>query len=156
MPAHHHGGPCAPVRFGEYTQSFEDRPVTIIAAGKPDSATGLLVPLQTCVEQANGFLTVTLVSAQSSAGTPMTGAPPVYMYRSLVFPAPATITARGGYYWLRNVGPDRIDGSSGHLVAPATTGLYLLVFERSRYGDATDPRELLATVTYRVEWFAPY
>jgi hypothetical protein len=85
----------------------------------------------------------------------MTEPSPFYVYRSLVFPAPAAITARGGYYWQRNVQPDRVDASNGVLFAPAAPGLYLLVFERSRYEGSTEPHDLLLTVTYRVEWLAP-
>lgn len=142
---------CTSSQPGEFTQSMSDRPVTVIPAGKPASAEGLLVPLQICGPGQEQRLEVTLVSAVSAAGTPMTTPPPFYLYRSLVWPAPeGQIMAHAGNYWSIDVMLPRVDGTGWSLSGTVSPGLYLLVFERTRWGGPTDPADIPEMVTYRV------
>lgn len=142
---------CAGFQPGEFTRSMSDRPVTVIPAGKPASAEGLLVPLQVCGPAQEQWLDVTLVSAVSQAGTPMSSPPPFYLYRSLVWPAPeGQIMAHAANYWSIDVVLPRVDGTGWRLFSAVSPGLYLLVFERTRWGGTTAPADIPGTVTYRV------
>jgi len=142
---------CSGFQPGEFTQSVSDRLVTIIPAGKPARAEGLLIPLQICGPAQEQVLDVMLVSAVSEAGTPMSTPPPFYLYRSLVWPAPeGQITAHAGNYWGIDVVLPRIDGTGWSLSGTVSPGLYLLVFERTHWGGSTDPADVPATVTYRL------
>jgi hypothetical protein len=138
---------CQEFQQGEFSQTIQSNLVTLITAGKPSIEHGLLVPLQVCQDR---LLRVTLTSATSEAGTPMATPPRFYLYRSLVWPAPSTITAHG--LW-PNVKVPRINSDGWQLQGTIGPGLYLLVFERDYYTipAITDPASFPASVTYRIE-----
>jgi hypothetical protein len=143
---------CEPLEPGSHTQALtEDTLTTIITAGKPDYARGLLVPLQICDTAHPQTLRITVESATSEADTPLDEPPSFYVFRSLVWPAPDHIDT---HTWSRNAEREPIVNAGWSLEGAVSPGLYLLVFEHDRYADVLDPREskdILKSVTYRVE-----
>jgi hypothetical protein len=140
---------CSEFPQGEFTQAIQSNLVTLITAGKPNIEHGLLVPLQVCQDIPSRSLRVTLTAAMSEAGTPMAAPPRFYLYRSLVWPAPHSITAYG---WARNVGLPRSNSDGWQLQENITPGLYLLVFERDYWASSPniDPAHFPASVTYQL------
>jgi hypothetical protein len=137
---------CQPFQVGEYTQDIQSNLVTLITAGKPSHESGLLVPLQVC---APTHLVVTLLQAIAEDGTTMATPPRFYLYRSLVWPAPAVIWAH--YPYGPNVELPRVDSEGWQLEGDLSSGLYLLIFERDYYGSSTDPHDIPARVNFRLE-----
>jgi hypothetical protein len=144
--------PCSEFQPGEFTESVRSRLVELITAGKPAVEHGLLVPLQICGGSSRTkHLKVTLEAVKSETGSSMSSPPRFYVYRSLAWPAPNSIQANPGAYWLRNVALPRTNSAAWQLDADLMPGLYLLVFERDRFDSTTDPKEIPGTVTFRLE-----
>jgi hypothetical protein len=142
---------CSEFPPGEFTQFIESNLVELTTSGKPSHESGLLVPLQVCGADRARHLKVTLVSATSEAGTLMASPPPFYVYRSRVWPAPRTINGHlGGGNWKVNA-IERVNSTGWELQSDVAPGLYLLVFERDHYGSSTDPEDIPASITYRLE-----
>jgi len=139
--------PCAETQSGEFTLNIQSNLVDLITAGKPADEHGLLVPIQIC--DRSRHLRVSLKEVVSAAGTVMTEAPPFYLYRSLVWPAPSSIQAH--YYWSTNVEVPRVNSTGWQLDGEVEPGLYLLIFERDHYPPSSDPETLPAAVTYQLE-----
>lgn len=139
---------CAESQSGKFTQMIQSNLVELFTAGKPAIEHGLLVPVQVCGSRPVKHVKVTLESATSEAGTPLTTPPRFYMYRSLVWPAPRSIQAHS---WGVNVQKPRIESTGWQLEADVAPGLYLLIFERDRYGPTLEPRAVPASVTYHLE-----
>ncbi|MBN1312423.1 MAG: hypothetical protein JXB30_13480 [Anaerolineae bacterium] len=140
---------CSEFLPGEFTQTIQSKLVTLITAGKPAIEHGLLVPLQVCQ---NRSLQVTLTVATSEAGTPMSAPPRFYLYRSMAWPAPSSITAHG-HPCYHNVRVPRSNSNGWQLQADISPGLYLLVFERDHWTGSpdVDPANYPASVTYHLE-----
>lgn len=138
---------CIELQSGEFTTAIQSNLIPLISAGKPNIEHGLLVPLQFCGDRQ---LVINLLSAASEAGTAMTTPPRFYLYRSWVWPAPDAIQANAAMPWTTNVAVPRIDSRGWQLTANVPAGMYLLVFERDAYGSSTDPHDIPASVTYRV------
>lgn len=139
---------CVDTETGNFTHDIQSNLVELITAGKPAKESGLLVPIQVCAHgHYSRRLHVTLKQAISETGTVLTDAPPFYLYRSRVWPAPAYILAH-------QVGPINVDlprenHTDWELDAEVTPGLYLLIFENDRYPN-TPPEAAPATVTYEL------
>ena len=141
--------PCIEFQSGEFTHAIQSNLVELITAGKPSIEHGLLVPLQVCGVRAGRRLQVTLLEVVSEAGSPMADPLRFYLYRSWAWPEPPHIIAHGTSGSL-NVRLPRIENVDWRLGAEVQAGLYLLVFERDRYGSPTDPAGIPASVTYRL------
>jgi hypothetical protein len=142
---------CVEFEPGVYTKPMDEL-ITIIVAGKPDFINGLAVPLQVCCSSQPRKLKVTVESATSEAGTPLTQLPRFYLFYSLVRPAPDFINAHSEVS--RNVGRDYVIGSGWSLEQTSAPGLYPLVFEHDSYADLVNPRQpedVPRSVTYRLE-----
>jgi hypothetical protein len=74
--------------------------------------------------------------------------PPFYLFRSLVWPAPDAIQTHS--YYAANA-TNAGEGSGWEPEPEVTPGLWLLVFERDRYGSSAGPQDIPAMVTYRLE-----
>jgi hypothetical protein len=143
---------CVELEPGEFTQAISSNLVPLITAGKPSIEHGLLVPLQVCAGTEPRRLQVSLERALSEAGTTMATPPRFYIYRSLVWPAPEAIQTHN--YWAANAA-ERVDAAGWELERGVMPGLYMLVFERDRYGSSTDAGDIPAAVTYRVALMSP-
>jgi hypothetical protein len=142
---------CEEFKPGVYTKSMDEL-IFVIVAGKPDFINGLAVPLRVCCSSQPRKLEVTIESATSEAGTPLTEPPRFYLFYSLVQPAPDFIDAHNDVS--RNVERDYMTNSGWSLEETVTPGLYLLVFEHDSYADLVNPREpkdVPKSVTYRLE-----
>lgn len=138
---------CTELQLGEFTTYIQSNLIPLITASKPSIEHGLLVPLQFC---GNRSITVDLLAVTSEAGTRMTVPPRFYLYRSWVWPAPDSIRAHAAMRWTMNVAVPRVDNNGWQLTANVPAGMYLLVFERDAYDSSTDPKDIPASVTYRV------
>jgi hypothetical protein len=142
---------CEEFKPGVYTKSMDEL-ISVIVAGKPDFINGLAVPLQVCCGSQPRKLKVTIESATSEAGTPLTTPPRFYLFYSLVRPAPDFINAHSDVS--RNVERDYVINSGWSLEGTVTPGPYLLVFEHDSYADLVyprQPRDVPKSVTYRLE-----
>jgi hypothetical protein len=139
---------CTEFQTGVFTQSVQSNLIPVITSGKPSYQHGLLVPLQVCASDQVRRLKVALQAVLSEAGTPMTTPPPFYIFRSLVWPAPDHIQTHN--YYAVNAAKAG-DSSDWDLELEVTRGLWLLVFERDRYNSSTDPQDIPAIMTYRLE-----
>jgi photosystem II stability/assembly factor-like uncharacterized protein len=142
---------CEESKPGVYTKSMDEL-ISVIVAGKPDFINGLAVPLRVCCDPQPRKLKVTIESATSEAGTPLTTPPRFYLFYSLVRPAPDFINAHNDES--RNVERDYTANSGWSLEETITPGLYLLVFEHDSYADLVNPRQprdVPKSVTYRLE-----
>ena len=142
---------CEEFKPGVYTKSMDEL-ISVIVAGKPDFINGLAVPLRVCCGSQPRKLKITVESATSEAGTPLTKPPRFYLFYSLVRPAPNFIDAHKDEF--RNVKRDYMTNSGWSLEETITPGLYLLVFEHDSYTDLVYPRQpgdVPKSVTYRLE-----
>ena len=142
---------CEEFEAGIYSKPMDEL-ITVIVAGKPDFINGVAVPLQVCCASQPRKLKVTIESATSEAGTPLTVPPRFYLFYSLVRPAPDFINAHSEVS--RNVERDYVTSSGWSLEGAARPGLYLLVFEHDSYADLVNPRQpedIPRSVTYRLE-----
>jgi hypothetical protein len=141
--------PCTETDPGEFTRDLQSNLVTLITAGKPSMERGLLVPIQVCEIPQRVHVTLTDL-VMSEAGVEMMKPPSFYLYRSRAWPAPSFIYAHGvpAYF---NVDLSRTQSAAWELTAELDRpGLYLLIFERDRYLSSTNPRDIPASVTYRL------
>ncbi len=135
---------CGESPSGEMSASIKDSAARVILAGKPDYATGLIVPFQVCRP---GHLSATLTRAVSETGVDLADAPPFHLFRSIVYPAPAGITANPGSTWILNVENPRVVASGWSLDADVPPGLYLLVFQNDRW-PGTPPESRPDAITF--------
>jgi hypothetical protein len=139
---------CVEFQPGEFTRPIQSNLVGLTTAGKPSFEHGLLVPIQVCGGNGPRRIKVTLETAISEAGKVMASPPRFYMYRSQDWPAPGHIEA---HRFESTNAIEREDNTGWELERDITPGLYLLVFERDRYGSSTNPDDIPAAVKYRVE-----
>lgn len=141
--------PCTETDPGEFTRDIQSNLVTLITAGKPSMESGLLVPIQVCATPRRLHVTLTEL-VMSEAGVEMIKPPSFYLYRSRVWPDPSSIYAHGipAYF---NVDLPRTQNAAWDLTAELDRpGLYLLIVERDHYLSSTNPRDIPASVTYRL------
>jgi hypothetical protein len=138
---------CTETASGSSTTAISSNLVELITAGKPAVEHGLLIPVQICGSPKH--LSVKLTNVTAEDGSTMTMLPAFYVYRSEVWPAPDHITAHP-LAELFNVQVPTIAqaNSAGQLDTDVGAGLYLLIFERDRYGATLTPPTTPASVTY--------
>ncbi len=88
---------CEEFKPGVYTGSMNEL-MDVIMAGKPAFSHGLVVPLRVCCGSQPKKLVVTIESATSEAGTPLTEPPRFFLFYSLVRPAPDFIDAHNAEF----------------------------------------------------------
>ncbi len=137
---------CAQTASGTTTELINLNLVELITAGKPNVEHGLLVPVQICGAQRHIHINLTKAIAQD--GSTLTTLPPFYIFRSEVWPAPNQITAHGLTELFNVQVPLIAQGNAGQLIADVPPGLYLLIFERDRFGATLTPDSTPASVTW--------